>query len=367
MGALLTALDINEAAQNNLSADVFDAETLITGLMNIYQKLPSNNNKKEVLATTIAETTRMMLLKVRQELEAPNQTIPTQPQQEPTNEGKYSLYINGEFVQNYVGEFGFTDILTERFRSTPWAGRGTKLPNGNYRLDIISGKVFVYGQEIPPRYKIPKDYGKDLMFELFLLNYQLEVRGRAGLSRLYITSNTNSNTYGLIENTSRISFALYDYTMFRDFAYPNFVSPSMESILEPATIAQEIDTLIKQYEQSNQQIQNVIQSHVSNTPPSTAVTHTPPIPTPPPTQPTPPMPSVTPPPVSVTTPTHTQPPSVDTGFYDETNYETWSTPQLQKEIEDIKGALELFEPSEPEYQELSYRLDLIEQILENRN
>jgi hypothetical protein len=352
MGALLTALDINEAAQNNLSADVFKAETLITGLMNIYQKLPSNNNKKEVLATTIAETTRMMLLKVRQELEAPNQTTPTQTQPQPTNEVERSIYIDGEFFQNYEGLFDYIDILTQRFGSTKYLSRETELPNGDYRLDIISGEVFIYGQKTPMRNRIPKIYGTDLMFELFLLDYQIVVRKDAGALSLILTSNISSNTYLIKEAAKRISFKLYDYYTLEGFAYPNYVSPSMDDILAPKAIAQEIDKFIKQFEQG--------------TLTSTAATPTP-TPTPTPTQPTPSTPSVTPPPVSAPSPTHTQPPSIDTGFYDEANYETWSTAQLQKEIEDIRGALELFEPSEPEYQELSYRLDLIEQILENRN
>jgi hypothetical protein len=357
MGALLTALDVNESAQDKLSTATFQAEKLIIGLMNIYQNLPSNNNKKELLANTIAETTRMMLLKVRQELEMPNQTTPTQTQPQPTNEVERSIYIDGEFFQNYEGEFGYIDILTQRFGSTKYLSRETELPNGDYRLDIISGEVFIYGQKTPLRNRIPKTYGTDLMFELFLLDYQIVIRKDAGALSLILTSNIISNTYLIKEAAKRISFKLYDYYTLEGFAYPNYVSPSMDDILEPKAIAEEIDMFIKQYEQGTL-------TSTAATPTPAAITHTPP----PPVQP----PAVTPPMPPVTMPTPTAPPITDThtgntGFYDEENYETWSTTQLQTEIEDIRGALELFEPSEPEYQELSYRLDIIEQILENRN
>lgn len=371
MGALLTALDVNESAQDKLSTAIFEAEKLIMGLMNIYQKLPSNNNKKELLATTIAETTRMMLLKVRQELEMPTPAPAPAPVSTPTpappttDDGQqYDIFIDGEFIQNASNYSEVLRVLELRFGAATLddiveeARVDITRQSPVNRVDVISGEVFVYGQKIRA-YTIPKNYGKDLMFELFLLNYQLSVRGRVGSPRLYITSNTNLKTYGLIENTSRISFALFDFDSLEDFAYPNFITPSMQTIVEPKIIAQEIDKFIKQREQRNQQTQSTTSS-------STAVTHTPPTPTPqPPPAATPPMPPITMP--TPTAPPITDTHTGDTGFYDEENYETWSTTQLQTEIEDIRGALELFEPSEPEYQELSYRLDIIEQILENRN
>lgn len=64
MGRLLDALGVSSATQSNLPTDILDGELFIIGLQTVYGNSPDSPNK-DVLANTIAETIRMLLLEVK--------------------------------------------------------------------------------------------------------------------------------------------------------------------------------------------------------------------------------------------------------------------------------------------------------------
>lgn len=63
MGKLLTILGIDEKRQETLPENIFQAEQILTGLQTIYENAP-DGNKKEKLATVIAETTKALLKQI---------------------------------------------------------------------------------------------------------------------------------------------------------------------------------------------------------------------------------------------------------------------------------------------------------------
>ncbi len=80
MGKLLTILGISEDKQLRLPKKILQAEKIIAGLQTIYSQSPESN-KKDILADTIAETTRLLLAEIGNvKLEAP------MPKQEPKEE-----------------------------------------------------------------------------------------------------------------------------------------------------------------------------------------------------------------------------------------------------------------------------------------
>jgi hypothetical protein len=80
MGKLLTILGISEDKQLRLPKKILQAEKIIAGLQTIYSQSPESN-KKNILADTIAETTRLLLAEIGNvKLEAP------MPKEEPQEE-----------------------------------------------------------------------------------------------------------------------------------------------------------------------------------------------------------------------------------------------------------------------------------------
>lgn len=63
MGKLLEVLGVPAELQNELPAKIFKAEELITGMQQIYKGAPEGD-RKEALATAIAESTRLMMAEI---------------------------------------------------------------------------------------------------------------------------------------------------------------------------------------------------------------------------------------------------------------------------------------------------------------
>jgi outer membrane biosynthesis protein TonB len=89
MGKLLTILGISEDKQLRLPKKILQAEKIIAGLQTIYSQSPESS-KKDILADTIAETTRLLLAEignVKLQEPMPKQEPQTQePEEQPEEE-----------------------------------------------------------------------------------------------------------------------------------------------------------------------------------------------------------------------------------------------------------------------------------------
>jgi len=82
MGKLLTILGISEDKQLRLPKKILQAEKIIAGLQTIYSQSPESS-KKDILADTIAETTRLLLAEIGNvKLQEPMPKQEPQPQEE---------------------------------------------------------------------------------------------------------------------------------------------------------------------------------------------------------------------------------------------------------------------------------------------
>jgi hypothetical protein len=98
MGKLLTILGISEDKQLRLPKKILQAEKIIAGLQTIYLDAPESS-KKDALADTIAETTRLLLAEINNvKLEAP---MPKEePKEEPTEQPQEEEIAIGDIYQS---------------------------------------------------------------------------------------------------------------------------------------------------------------------------------------------------------------------------------------------------------------------------
>ena len=108
MGKLLTILGISEDKQLRLPKKILQAEKIIAGLQGIYSQSPESN-KKNVLADTIAEATRLLLAEINNtKLEQPKE----QPIELPNEEPKKEIEINiGDTYQAKLDDFTWLGVV----------------------------------------------------------------------------------------------------------------------------------------------------------------------------------------------------------------------------------------------------------------